>query len=186
MRTEVRRAFNQAKSKHPAKIEARKAAQRLYNKAVRRSKRVKFQQFCNTVSSTSGTSRLFKSLSKNSSNPLGSLKLPSGEFTDTPEATLQHLLETHFPGCHTAQVQLEVGYLFNNVSTDEVNISMAKSIVSKEKIAWASRHISQQEKTEFFQLCCRKFLISLFTLYMIYLLLVSVSNTFQNAGEEFE
>lgn len=42
--------------------------------------------------------RLVKSLVKDPLCAIGSLKLPSGEYTESPEEALKHLLEVHFPG----------------------------------------------------------------------------------------
>ena len=95
-RRETRAAFNHAKDGDPVKVAIRRKAQSNYNKLLKRNKRTKFQQFCNSVETISGASRLFKSLSSDPACSIGTLKLPSGEFTDSPEATLHHLLDLIF------------------------------------------------------------------------------------------
>lgn len=107
LRTETRKAFNRAKDKDPLKIAIRRMAQKFYSKVLRRTKRTKLQQLYNSINTITGASSAFKSLSKDPICAIGSLKKTNGSFTGTTEATLLHLLETHFPNCVIAENQLD-------------------------------------------------------------------------------
>lgn len=45
------------------------------------------------------SSKMFKILSKDPAQIVDSLKLPSGNFTNTLEESYKHLVQTHFPDC---------------------------------------------------------------------------------------
>lgn len=134
LRRNVRKAFNAAKSLDPALINFRRKAQKVYSNALRRSKRISDQQLLNSTTSISGTAKLLKSLSKDPMCSIGSLKLPSGEFTDSPEATLRHLLDAHFPGSVTPENQVcPISDLFN-LPMGRGDLNLAHQIVSLNKI----------------------------------------------------
>ena len=135
-RRETRAAFNHAKDGDPVKVAIRSKAQSNYNKLLKKHKRTKFQQFCNSVETISGASRLFKSLSSDPACSIGTLKVPSGEFTDSPEATLHHLLDVHFPGRVTS-IEQQDPELPKFLMTSENSLAIANAIVSKEKTKWA-------------------------------------------------
>lgn len=101
LRKDLRSAFNKAKPGRPnfdAAVINRRSTQKLYNKAIRKNQRSLLKQAYTAVKSTSASALLVKSLAKDPCCSIGTLKLPSGEYTEDASATLKHLLEYHFPG----------------------------------------------------------------------------------------
>lgn len=129
----TRKAFNKAKNKNPGLIAIRRAEQRAYDKLLRRKHRSTFQDFCSSVESHNDATKLMKSCAKDPCCSIGSMKLPSGNYTDSPEATLKYLLETHFPGC-VSQAPSEAVAIIPAVIADP---HIADQIVSKSRIEWA-------------------------------------------------
>lgn len=136
LRKKLRKAFNKAKSRLPLDIENRRTAQKEYNKELRKAQRKKFQEMCNITNSTAATSKLVKSLGKDPHCSVGSLKLPSGEFTNSPESTLSHLLEYHFPGSTGSEDLSNKEFELLNLPTIG-DPHVAQRIVSRDKIRWA-------------------------------------------------
>ncbi|XP_018395989.1 PREDICTED: uncharacterized protein LOC108774392 [Cyphomyrmex costatus] len=98
-RLEVRRLFNKPRRKNStADWEAYRKAQRGYSKAIIIAKRKLWRDFCKSIESASEASRLNRILSKDNTLRLGCLKLPNGNYTETVEGSLKHLMSTHFPG----------------------------------------------------------------------------------------
>lgn len=139
LRSALRKAFNKAKSKKPKDIVLRKRAQSEY---IRKNNRQKKQQVCNTTVSSKSAATLMRSLSKDPISSIGTLKLPSGEFTDSPEATLQHLLETHFPGCNDSPIMIAPTTIPPFSLPINGDKATAEQIVSVEKIRWAVESFS--------------------------------------------
>ncbi len=143
IRKQTRRAFNRAKDKNPLKIAVRRKLQNIYSKMLRRSKRTKEQQLINSINTTAGASSAFKSLAKDPICSIGTLKKPSGEFTETAEATLHHLLETHFPKCAlskpTTSNETPLAFLPPSGLGD---LNIAREIVTKDKVTWAVKSFS--------------------------------------------
>lgn len=99
LRAEGRRLFNRARNVNtPRSWEMYRQSQRIYKKAIVKAKRKGWRKFCTGIESAPEASRLCKILSRENQSQWGCLKLPNGEYTETAEETLQHLLEVHFPG----------------------------------------------------------------------------------------
>ena len=73
------------------------AAQREYKKATRAAKRESWRDFVGEVKTQPQASHLYKLLINDTVTTLGSLTKPDGSYTESPEATLDHLLTIHFP-----------------------------------------------------------------------------------------
>jgi len=98
-RAEVRRLFNRAKKTRTiANWEAFRSSQRDYSKAINLSKKRSWRKFCEDIESAPEASRLCRILSRDGSSQLGCLKRPDGEYTETIDDSLKHLMSTHFPG----------------------------------------------------------------------------------------
>lgn len=147
LRDAVRKAFNKAKNKDPSAIATRRKLQTEYNKALRKEKRQSFQAFCTSIESQYSSAKILKSLCKDPFCVIGSLKLPNGNYTDSPESTLKHLLDTHFPG--SFDPSNNPGPNFNQgvgrpcpVSDARGDLDIAQKIVSVDKISWAIKSFS--------------------------------------------
>jgi len=142
LRKAANKAFHKAyKSKLEQDWQAHRAARRAF-KELCRSKRESLQDFCAKTEGMSEISRVYKLLDKANTVPLGMLKLPSGQWTNTLEEAYKHLLETHFPGCKLASN-------INNCSTfvpvssvrtkwvPSSNWHVASTVVTLDRISWA-------------------------------------------------
>lgn len=69
----------------------------LYNKLVRKQKRLSWRRYCAAIMSHSDAARLVKLLRSDPLIKLGPLEKSDGSYTKGPEETLDFLLETHFP-----------------------------------------------------------------------------------------
>ena len=99
-RKNARIAFKLAlSSKDDADWDAYRLVQRSYKRVIRQAKRTSWQNFCQEIDDLPAMSRITKILRKGPSPELGMLKLPSGSFTTSFDEVLDHMLETHFPGC---------------------------------------------------------------------------------------
>ena len=65
--------------------------------AIRRAKSEGWENFCSEMQDLTATARIQKVFRQGKGQTIGSLKKPNGEFTVTPEETLEILLDTHFP-----------------------------------------------------------------------------------------
>lgn len=78
-----------------------------------------------------------KALAKDPFFSIGSMKLPSGEFTSSLDGTLRHLMDHHFP----QNVSRRSEQLREEVSSDYLlevgDENAAKQIITKDKIQWA-------------------------------------------------
>jgi len=94
----IYKTFHKAyKSKLEQDWQADRTARRAFKKELRRSKRESWQDFCVKTEGLSEISRVYKLHDKANTAPLGMLKLPTGQWTNTLEEVYKHLLETHFP-----------------------------------------------------------------------------------------
>ena len=62
------------------------------------------------------------------------MALPSGEFTDSTESTLKHLLDVHFPGSTIDTPNVANSNTSAVIGSD---INIVRQIVTKDRIAWA-------------------------------------------------
>jgi len=143
LRKAANKAFHQAyKSKLEQDWQAHRAARRVFKKELRRSKRESWQHFCAKTEDMSVISRVYKLLDKANTAPLGMLKLPSGQWTNTLEEAYKHLLETHFPGCQlvsngsngsTSEPFLSAGKKW----VPNTNWHVASTVITPDRIRWA-------------------------------------------------
>ena len=91
----IYKTFHKAyKSKLEQDWQADRTARRAFKKELRRSKRESWQDFCVKTEGLSEISRVYKLHDKANTAPLGMLKSPSGQWTNTLEEVYKHLLET--------------------------------------------------------------------------------------------
>ena len=133
MRKKVRKLFNKAGRTN--RWEAYRAALTDYNNHLRRSKRSAWRRFCESVEETPEAARLQKVLSKEHSNGVGLLRKPDGVLTKNRSDTLEHLLQTHFPGSILSERTRD------QTPNCVLNISRANSlsgvIFTPDKVRWA-------------------------------------------------
>lgn len=98
MKQEVRKLRNIWKEhKTPAnRINYRKASN-LYCYLIRKAKKSSWKKFCEDVSTTSQTARLFKLMEDGKKTNLGTIKLPDGSHTINEEETIMKFNSIHFP-----------------------------------------------------------------------------------------
>jgi len=119
-------------TKAEADWETYNANKKLYKSAIRRAKRSSWQHFCQDVSSTPEMARLSKILRNKTCPQLGMIKLPNGNFTDSSEQVLVHMLDTHFPGCTVGNHVLAELRQPTVQCWREIN-----KIVTPERVRWA-------------------------------------------------
>lgn len=160
LRKELRAAFNRAKPKlsrpnsygntntNTAYINAtsrdnfialRRIAQKKYNKAIRHNQRSLLKQAYSSINSSSASAHLIKSMAKDPHCAIGTLKLPSGEYTQDEASTLNHLLNFHFPGSSPSN---DINNSNNTIPVPGNILSIgdkqiAEKIVTKDRIRWA-------------------------------------------------
>lgn len=78
---------------------------------------------------------MFKILSKDPAQDVGSLLLPSGDYTKDQAETYKHLLEFHFPSC---EIINENTINHEPITTEGVvNSTMIDEIVTEDRVTWA-------------------------------------------------
>jgi hypothetical protein len=73
-------------------------ARREFSKLIRKLKRKDWQKFCEEAVSPKQVSRLHKIMQKRDNRSLGILKRADQQFCESPEETMNLLMDTHFPG----------------------------------------------------------------------------------------
>ena len=115
--------------------EGYKDTHRQYKGAIQSSKRIAWRDFCGQIEGIKPSSRLYRVLSRDPNMQVGMLQLPNGEFTESREAALAHLLEVHFPG----STELEEEQRTAPPTPRRVRGSweLAKQMVTEERVRWA-------------------------------------------------
>ena len=135
LRKETRKLFNKAKrTRLPQDWETFKDTQRRYKSAIKSSKKKSWRRFCENVESVPQLSRFHKIIGKDPEAGVGSLLLPSGEFTSSDKEALKLLLETHFPGSKESEEMQQRRPPTRPVRTDW---RLASSIVKYDLTKWA-------------------------------------------------
>lgn len=67
---------------------------------------------------------------------MGSLKLPSGNYTSNLEETYEHLLEVHFPGCRRREHDMPIERL-TEMEVIGVRDLDTREVISTGKLEWA-------------------------------------------------
>jgi hypothetical protein len=85
-------------------------------KVLRGANRASWKTFCGEVDGIIPFARLHRVLSKDVSNQMGALRLPSGYFTSLDGEAAKHLLMTHFPGRQPIEEHHRTGTLLRWLS----------------------------------------------------------------------
>ena len=95
----MRKLLNQARnSSEVGDWERFCEAQCTYRKAIVVPKRNSWRGFCDSIERVPEASRLNRILSQETKTYLGCIKLTSGNYTESVEESLGHLMDVHFPG----------------------------------------------------------------------------------------
>lgn len=93
-RTELRKAFNNARSPiNPGTWDEFYNLQRIYKNTLKKKERVGWKEQCTAINSLHDSAKIFKILSKDPIQLIGSLQLPSGNYTDTLDETYEQYRE---------------------------------------------------------------------------------------------
>jgi hypothetical protein len=99
LRVEVRRLFKMARNLgKEGDWERFRETQRAYKKAVVVAKTNNWRSFCEGIEKVPEASRLHRILVQENKTYLGCIKLPTGDYTESVEKSLGHLMNVHFPG----------------------------------------------------------------------------------------
>lgn len=133
----------QAWNQRHVDFEAFKASRKAYKKAIRQAKRNNWKEFCESVEGCAASARMHRILAKDRSDQVSSLKLNNGDFTSDEKSLLNHLLQTHFPGC----TEMPSGFAETEEEKPMSSIPMtvlqrAMSICKPENIRWAIKSFS--------------------------------------------
>ena len=96
LRRETRRLERKAKrSNQNADWDLFKESRKAFKSEIRKSKRQSWRDLCERTEGLSPLARLYKILKWDSNSQLGSIEKPDGSFTNSPEETLQCMLDVH-------------------------------------------------------------------------------------------
>ena len=107
--------------------------QRSYKKAVRQAKRASWRRYCEELSGSSAVAKIVKTLNKDTHSVLETLKVSDGTYTETPEETLTHLLDVHYPN-NSSSLRLVQPRLYGQILGDGDRL---KDMVTEAKVAFA-------------------------------------------------
>jgi hypothetical protein len=96
-----------------------------YSEMIEKKKEESWREFSTDVDSISDCSRLMKIVNRKRSEEISFLRKEDGSYTTTPEATLELLMETHFPDCEKTNL-LESMATPTNWSTDYSSLYYVK------------------------------------------------------------
>lgn len=105
-----------------------------YNKCLRRRERSGWKNQCRAISSMHDSVKMLKVLSKDPTQAVGSLMLPSGDYTKDQAETYKFLLNFHFPN---STILNDITY--QNLPNIEgtVNSSLIDKIITEDTVKWA-------------------------------------------------
>ncbi len=136
LRTKMRKAFNKARSpRSTGTWEEFYALQRKYKSELSKKEKISWREQCSYVDNLRDQSKMFKILSKDPIQLVGSLQLPSGQYTNTLEEVYEHLASVHFPGCKIHNTTDTIPEPTTGPATS--NVALIRTIVTNEKIKWA-------------------------------------------------
>ena len=145
LKEDTRKLWNKSKKKikrgmfNDPVVLSYKQSSNKYKTEILKAKKESWKRKCEEVGSVNEGSRLYKLLSNDSNQGLGSLRKTDGTFTQSIDECLTTLLESHFPN----SVLVTPDDLWEKqLNNSEVNISdccasLAASIVTPERIIWA-------------------------------------------------
>lgn len=94
-RKKVRKLFNECKKTKNWPVYYKELS--IYSSNLRKRERKGFQDHCSSINSVHDSAKMFKILSKDPTQTVGSLLLPTGEYTKDHTETYKYLLDYHFP-----------------------------------------------------------------------------------------
>lgn len=105
-----------------------------YASTIQREKRRGWRKYTTGIDTLQDAQKLTKVLDKGQSQKMSLLIRPDGTITKTTEETLQHLMDTHFPGNTT--IDPTEGTASNHTTTNREWIEAMNTITPK-KVVWA-------------------------------------------------
>ena len=140
LRREARRCFRVAFASQQADDwRVYRVAHNNFSRELKRAKRSSWRDFCGSVSGASASAKLYKLLSLGKREELGMLQLPNGEYTNTREEALSHLLAVHFPGSTAPDAPASPVLAPQGIALDW---RVARQVVTDERVDWAIRSFS--------------------------------------------
>ena len=76
----------------------------LYKKEIGKAQRESWKAFCNELEDTSAIAKLQKLMKQDNRTKLGTIKKSDGNYTNTPEETLEGLLKVLFPDLEEEEI----------------------------------------------------------------------------------
>ena len=125
---------NKTKERNLA-IKVYKTARNKYMKEVKRAKKTSWKHFNEEVKDIQGVAKIHKLLSKDHTNPIGTLKKSDDSYTKDVQDTLELLTEIHFPGREILIDEMEEDLDYYNV---QLTTSGETTIFfHEEQVKWA-------------------------------------------------
>ena len=116
--------------------ESLKTANKAYFKAVRRAKRKKWQEFCNSIENAANMAKLNRVIGGNNKKTLGLLKHPDGTPTRSIDESIELAMRTFFPG--STLVQHNSDEPESTVRSDKILYDLSfETFITAEKVKMA-------------------------------------------------
>ncbi|XP_046145739.1 uncharacterized protein LOC123989073 [Osmia bicornis bicornis] len=111
-------------------------SQQAYKKLIRTSKRTAWKTFCKETEALPVLARLRKVFTIGPSPRLDRLRLSNGSLTNNHKETLEHLIQTHFPGSVTEDRERRRS---DTARTDPVpaDWEIAEKVINTDRVKWA-------------------------------------------------
>ena len=143
LRKECRKTLRRALySRAEQDWELYKEIRREYKSLIQKSKIKSWRNFCEEIEGVKPASRLNRVLAKDPAVQIGMMELPNGEYTESREAALAHLLEVHFPGSTEYVLQAEQGPQPRIQHSTWSSRNLASHVVTEDRVKWAIKIFS--------------------------------------------
>ncbi len=120
-----------------------KEFRREYKNLIQKSKQKSWRDFCEEIEGVKPSSRLNRVLTKDPTVQIGMMELPNGDYTESREDALAHLLEVHFPGSiESEELHAEQGPWPGIQYSTQVSRNLALQIVTEDRVKWAIKTFS--------------------------------------------
>ena len=126
------------------------SAKKDFQKLCRKSKRESWREYCNKINSPKSMSILNKALNRNKPINIGLMKTPGGQFSNSPQESVDLLLNTHF----RKSVPLNVADI-NTLNCTKANFSITEIPQITGKI-FSSNQIANYKATMYAVFCSKK------------------------------
>ena len=123
-------------SRSEADWEKYKKVRNQYKRTISKAKKESWRKFCRETSTMSESARLYKILSRNTDVQLGMLRKSDGEYTQSTEEVLDHLLTVHFPGNTVVDEPGNLTYR-SNQSYLPTDWNWVKTVITPGKVEWS-------------------------------------------------